>query len=180
MPLAFTFEEASALLKQLKSEHLCRRRIELEVTPTLKRTLGQTKRTGLRAYLIRLSSYLSYDEMQDTMRHEFAHIMAGLRKGHGEHWKEWARAVDATPERCAPRYPALTPLHNYACPSCDDQVIKTANRLRTKKWVCGRCKTPLEQFIYTYTQPTESDIPPRQKVWLRSGEIKPLPLYRSV
>ena len=174
MPLAFTFEEASTLLKQLKSDHRCRRRIELEVTPSLKATLGQTKRTGLRAYLIRLSSHLSYDEMQDTLRHEFAHVMAGMKKGHSEHWKEWARAVDATPERCAPKYPALTPLHHYTCPSCENRVIRKANRFRTDKWVCGRCKTPLDQFIHTYVQPTESDIPPRQKIWRRAGAIRPL------
>ena len=174
MPLAFTFEEASTLLKKLKSDHRCRRRREFEVTPSIKRTLGQTKQTGLRAYLIRLSSYLSYDEMQDTMRHEFAHIMAGLRKGHGEHWKEWARAVDATPERCAPQYPALTPLHIYTCPNCKDHVIRRVNRTDNKRWVATRCQTPLTEFTHAYVEPTESDVPPRKEMGLPHGYLRPL------
>ena len=174
MPLAFTFEEASALLKQLKSEHRCRRRIELEITSSLKRTLGQTKRTGLRAYLIRLSSYLSYDEMQDTMRHEFAHVMAGLRNAHGEKWKDWAVDVGAVPEPCAPQYPALTPLHTYTCPNCKDHVIRRVNRTDNKRWVASRCQTPLTEFAHAYVEPTESDVPPRKEMWLPQGYLRPL------
>ena len=174
MPLAFTFEEASTLLNQLKSEHRCRRRIELEITPSLKRTLGQAKRTGSRAYLIRLSSYLSYDEMQDTLRHEFAHVMAGLRQAHGAKWKDWAMDVGAVPKPCAPQYPALTPLHTYTCPNCESHVIRRVNRVDDKRWIARPCQTPLTQFTHAYVEPTEADVPPRKEMWLTNGYLRPL------
>ena len=174
--LAFTYDDAHAVLKQLVSDHGCKKRIDLEVTPSLKRTLGQTQqKRGSRRFLIRLSAYLSYDEMQDTLRHEFAHVMAGLRKGHGESWKEWARAVRATPERCAPAYPALVPLHTYTCPKCTDLVIRKVNRLRLEAgWFCLKCETPLGQFSYAYVEPTEADIPPSTKWWFPEGYVRPL------
>ena len=176
MPLAFTFDEASTLLKQLKSEHVCKKAIDLEVTSSLKRTLGQTQqKRGNRRFLIRLSAYLSYDEMQDTMRHEFAHVMAGLRKAHGEPWKEWAVDVGATPKPCVPRYPALTPLHTYTCPNCKDHVIRRVNRLASgRKWVARQCGTPLDKFTYSYVEPTEVDVPPRRREWLSDGYMRPL------
>ena len=165
MPLAFTFDEASALLAQLKSKHRCRLRIVLDVTPSLKRTLGQASQTGPRAYVIRLSSYLSYDEMQDTMRHEFAHIMAGLKNGHRETWKDWARVVGARPVRCAPQYPALTPLHTYTCPNCPGHVIRRANLLGNRSLIAKSCRTPLEEFLHRYVKPSKADVPRRKKTW---------------
>ena len=157
--MEFTYADAQGLLKQLKSEHRCRKRIALEISPSLKRSLGLTMQTG-KDLVIKLSAYLSYDEMQDTLRHEFAHVMAGLKKGHGQDWKNWAVEVGAEPRRCAPRYPALTPLHTYTCPQCKDTVIRRANRLRMGKgWACRHCATPVSKFTYAYVDPLNDPAP---------------------
>ena len=163
---AFSYDEAAALLKQLIAEHGCKKRVDLEVSPALKRTLGQAVYTRRnRRYRIRLSAYLTPEEMDDTLRHEFAHVMAGLNKAHGEVWKHWAWVAGARPERCAPQYPALVPLHTYTCPKCDDRVVRRVNRFpkKSKGLYCVGCRTPVSQFIYAYVDPScEAPVTPAE------------------
>ena len=160
--MAFTTEDAKALLRQLMAEHNSKKRIDLEVTPSIKRTLGDTRqRRGSRRFHIRLSTYLSHDEMQDTLRHEFAHVMAGLKAGHSGVWKQWAVDVGAKPERCVPRYPALAPLHTYTCPNCENHVIQRANRVPVGHTLLAKkCGTPIDRFSYSYVDPLAPDEEP--------------------
>lgn len=44
-----------------------------------------------------LVSHGNWDVIEDTVRHEIAHAIAGSRAGHGSIWKMWARKLGANP-----------------------------------------------------------------------------------
>lgn len=44
---------------------------------------------------------ISWAQMDETIRHEIAHALAGPWAKHGPEWKAWARKVGATPKACA-------------------------------------------------------------------------------
>lgn len=53
---------------------------------------------------IRLSKYivrLAPEDIIDTIRHELAHVVAGIEAGHGSAWRAAAVGVGALPERCS-------------------------------------------------------------------------------
>lgn len=70
-----------------------------------KRAFGiATYRPATKKYSVQLSKYIAdetFEQIVDTVRHEFAHIIAGLNNGHNSHWKKIAKELDAKPERCA-------------------------------------------------------------------------------
>ena len=41
-------------------------------------------------------------DVRDTVLHEIAHALAGPRAGHGPRWRETARRLGASPQRCLP------------------------------------------------------------------------------
>ena len=53
------------------------------------------------------SAETTKDEVNDTIVHQIAHVIAGVEAGHGERWKEVARRLGGTAEVYAPR-PALS------------------------------------------------------------------------
>jgi predicted SprT family Zn-dependent metalloprotease len=57
----------------------------------------QTKTIGLSRALVELNDR---SQVEDTIRHEVAHALAGPEAGHGNVWKRTALAVGARPERC--------------------------------------------------------------------------------
>jgi hypothetical protein len=62
-----------------------------------RRILGQAHRDGR----IRLSTVFvdtrAHADLRDTIRHEFAHLIAGLRARHGAPWRQVAAALNAKP-----------------------------------------------------------------------------------
>lgn len=57
----------------------------------------RTKTIGLSRALVELNDRA---EVEDTIRHEVAHALAGPDAGHDQHWKNMARHTGARPERC--------------------------------------------------------------------------------
>ena len=80
----------------------------LEWSTRMRRLLG-------RAYpgenTIRLSAWLDETQAQDTLRHEVAHIVAGVRRGapHGRRWREWAVRLGVEPRATARAGPSNAP-----------------------------------------------------------------------
>ncbi len=58
---------------------------------------GKRKITLSRYYV----SMNSAPEVEDTIRHEIAHALAGAKAGHGPQWQAVARRIGAKPQRCA-------------------------------------------------------------------------------
>ena len=78
-----------------------------------------------------------FEFMDDTIRHELAHIYAGIEAGHGHVWKSVARRFGANPNRCHDK--VLTTRLKYVaqCGTCDEKYY----RARKPKGVhaCSRC-----------------------------------------
>lgn len=59
---------------------------------------------GLYQGYIKLSSPIceraTWEEIDDTIRHEIAHALAGEKAGHGPVWKEACKVTGAKPNRC--------------------------------------------------------------------------------
>jgi hypothetical protein len=62
----------------------------------------------------------SNDAVLDTLRHEFAHALAGPGAGHGPRWKAWAIRLGAMPRACdSSPHTVLEPGDWQAtCPAC--------------------------------------------------------------
>lgn len=77
--------------------------------------------------------YAPWWMVEDTLRHEVAHVLAGSRAGHGPVWKRWAVLVGARPERCGKEMP----------PEVEAIRPKTARERGQHKWA-GRCACETE------------------------------------
>ena len=116
------------LLAALCEEHGIEPQPALEWSRRLRRVLG--KAYGRR--LIRLSAWLDGDQAQATLRHELAHVAAGIGyRPHGDRWKQWAVRLGADPRATAHRGPALAPepgadrrCSGLECPGCGLRIVR--------------------------------------------------------
>ena len=71
---------------------------------------------------------LTFEQWDDVIRHELAHILAGPHAGHGPLWRKYATLVGATPR--AGITPASKAGYKWraVCPECND-VITYRHRL---------------------------------------------------
>ena len=94
-------------------EHLCLTH-EINPSPRLEWSIRMRSLLG-RAYptehTIRLSAWLDDRQAHDTLRHELAHIAAGVqrRSPHGPRWREWAVRLGVEPRATARAGPANAP-----------------------------------------------------------------------
>lgn len=98
----------SAELAGLCTEHGIDPAPALEWTWRMRRVLG---RAYVGEHMIRLSVWLDEDQASDTLRHELAHIAAGVGRQapHGERWQAWARRLGVEPRATARAAPAHAP-----------------------------------------------------------------------
>lgn len=70
------------------------------------------------------------DEVEDTLLHEVAHVLAGPGHGHNRIWKSWARKVGARPDRCGYVDESHMPGHKWelVCRGCGEVVARRHRR----------------------------------------------------
>lgn len=91
--------------------------------------------------IISLSKYLTklndLYEVEDTIKHEVAHALAGRGTGHGRVWRAHALAIGCSANRCYGD-DVRTPKHTWegTCPNCK-RVIK--RHRKKKSLACGKC-----------------------------------------
>ena len=99
---------------------------------------------------IKLSRYLvalnDEDEVRDTILHEIAHAIAGLKNGHNAVWKTVCRRIGARPERLAGEEVNVVK-HRFeiVCGCCGHVVGKRHRRMaasRLKHSYCRDCGLP--------------------------------------
>jgi predicted SprT family Zn-dependent metalloprotease len=83
-------------------------------------------------------------EVRDTILHEIAHILAGIKNGHNQIWKQWARKIGAEPTRCYDQKSVKTPPPKYEiwCGGCERVVGTRHRRLKRgllRRMVCRGC-----------------------------------------
>lgn len=99
--------------RRLQAMHPALQGIPLKVNKRLRKTLGRARFRGkdpetgrYLPYCLEIAGWVAEAEtmrrqVEDTVRHEAAHFLAGHEAGHGPVWKAWAKKVGANPERCA-------------------------------------------------------------------------------
>jgi 2'-5' RNA ligase/predicted SprT family Zn-dependent metalloprotease len=87
-------------------------------------------------------------QMDDTIKHEIAHALAGNQAGHGPLWKAQCRIVGANPNRVADDTAVnVAPKVLATCPACGNVQGQQRMPRDPDRWACGKsdCKktTPL-------------------------------------
>ncbi|XP_053569994.1 germ cell nuclear acidic protein [Bombina bombina] len=115
---------------------------------------GQKKLPDLQRYArIELSEKVcdSADRLRDTLIHEICHaatwLINGVRDGHGQYWKLYARKSTLS----HPELPMVTRCHTYEinykytyeCSRCKNTIGRHSKSLDTEKFVCALCKGKL-------------------------------------
>ena len=116
----------------------------LEWSRRMVKTLGVAYPTK---NLIRLSAWLSEEQAQATLRHEFAHIAAakeGAKRPHSEAWRRWAVKLGIPPVRSSNQGPANAPPKNTSrsvwgleCPKCGLRLARQRVREGLYHRECG-------------------------------------------
>ncbi len=105
-----------------------------------KRAFGLCNYSTCTIYLSAVLTELNGEaEVQDTLLHEIAHVLAGPKAGHGPVWQKVARAVGAKPKRCYSAGEVRQPSSRYllVCSSC--QASTPRHRKPTKVYACRGC-----------------------------------------
>jgi SprT protein len=113
--------------------------------PRATRRFGQcqhrTRRIGLSTKLVELNGRA---EVEDVIRHEIAHALAGANAGHGRIWKMWCHKTGARPERCYSTDAVVTPKYAWTlrCPEHADWTTQRSQR-RNGRYSHPGCKAIL-------------------------------------
>ncbi|XP_073412294.1 germ cell nuclear acidic protein isoform X2 [Dendrobates tinctorius] len=114
---------------------------------------GQKQPTLERYARIELSEKVcdSADRLRDTLIHEVCHaatwLINGVRDGHGQFWKFYARKASLI----HPELPMVSRCHSYEinykftyeCSRCKNTIGRHSKSLDTEKFVCASCKGKL-------------------------------------
>ncbi|XP_071979791.1 germ cell nuclear acidic protein-like isoform X2 [Engystomops pustulosus] len=114
---------------------------------------GQKRQTLERYARIELSEKVcdSADRLRDTLIHEICHaatwLINGVRDGHGQYWKFYARKATLV----HPELPMVSRCHSYEinykftyeCSRCKNTIGRHSKSLDTEKFVCALCKGKL-------------------------------------
>nr|XP_006003825.1 PREDICTED: acidic repeat-containing protein isoform X2 [Latimeria chalumnae] len=137
---------------------------------------GQKRgKDGQRYARIELSEKVcdSADRLRDTLIHEMCHaatwIINGVRDGHGQFWRLYARKC----KLAHPELPMVTRCHSYEinykyryqCTSCKNMIGRHSKSLDTKHVVCALCKgyLVLLQSTHKNGMPTRTHLTPFAK-----------------
>uniref|UniRef100_A0A673C4L3 Germ cell nuclear acidic peptidase n=1 Tax=Sphaeramia orbicularis TaxID=375764 RepID=A0A673C4L3_9TELE len=110
---------------------------------------GQERGGGSRYARIELSEKVcdSADRLRDTLIHEMCHaatwLINGVRDGHGNFWKLYARKSTLV----HPELPMVTRCHSYdikykfqyQCTRCQNTIGRHSKSLDTQRFACGLC-----------------------------------------
>ncbi|KAM9741912.1 germ cell nuclear acidic protein isoform 1-T4 [Menidia menidia] len=110
---------------------------------------GQERNGGSRYARIELSEKVcdSADRLRDTLIHEMCHaatwLINGVRDGHGNFWKLYARKSTVV----HPELPMVTRCHSYditykfqyRCTRCENTIGRHSKSLDTQRFVCALC-----------------------------------------
>ena len=142
-------QRALDMARQLLSEHGLAD-WSVGINHRFSRSLG---RCSFRHKRIDLAGWIfqrcGWEEIQDTVRHEVAHALAGPGTGHGPLWKTEARRLGALPKSCARSdgtwaSPASErpPSWLLRCLGCGREFPRK-RRVQVRRFRCGGCGGPL-------------------------------------
>lgn len=100
----------------------------------------EQKRIRISRHLVELNDD---DEIRDTILHEIAHAIAGLKNGHNHVWRAVCRRIGAKPKRLAgEEVRVVEPPYMLICKCCQKTLGKRHRRMTRKQLAsryCGHC-----------------------------------------
>ncbi|MBI1369817.1 MAG: hypothetical protein GC162_14320 [Planctomycetes bacterium] len=98
----------------------------------------ETKTITLSRHLVALNGD---EEVRETILHEIAHAIAGVRNGHNEIWKAACRRVGARPVRLAgEEVQTVQGRYIMYCPGCDRELGRRHRRMRSEMLARTFCR----------------------------------------
>ena len=119
----------------------------------LRVSLKKTKVLGTCSYRnkeIIISAYLDDTKAMNTLKHEFAHALAGPNTGHGPRWVAKCHLLGIPAVRCAPQSAiAYAPLENqkFHIYTCQCSEHKRKRRIGVNKH-CLRCNMDVSKMAH--------------------------------
>jgi predicted SprT family Zn-dependent metalloprotease len=105
-----------------------------------KRKFGTCSENKRRIRLSRPMTLLNPEaDVDDTIRHEIAHALAGHDAGHGPTWKHYCKITGARPERCCEDVIAPKGSWEAHCPGCKSVHYKYRRPKMGKRTACLAC-----------------------------------------
>ncbi len=98
----------------------------------------------------------NFHHFEDTVRHECAHIVAGVNEGHSCKWKCLCTVFGAKPNRLVDlssgfTYPEMR--YKYRCACGAEHLISRIKHRRLQdmvtSYLCDRCKAPVKPAAYS-------------------------------
>ncbi|XP_068571492.1 germ cell nuclear acidic protein [Cebidichthys violaceus] len=155
-------EELTSRLYQLYNTSVFDSKLPIDMSVTWNKKMrktagycitGQERGGGNRYARIELSEKVcdSADRLRDTLIHEMCHaatwVINGMRDGHGNFWKLYARKSTLA----HPELPMVTRCHSYdikykfqyQCTRCQNTIGRHSKSLDTQRFVCALCKGQL-------------------------------------
>jgi predicted SprT family Zn-dependent metalloprotease len=143
----------ATLSAELCAEHDIKPVPMLEWSKRMRRVLG---RAYVHQHMIRLSVWLDERQVKDTLRHELAHIAAGMKRQapHGERWQAWAVRLGVEPRATARAAPTNAPVRSskrrywgLVCHGCGLRLARTRVLPGLYHRTCGPRKGKLVKIL---------------------------------
>jgi predicted SprT family Zn-dependent metalloprotease len=143
----------TAISNETKIAHLQRLFTEINTQYSLGYTfvLGNKKRSlGTcnwgKKWIIISRNYLQLplEELEDTLKHEFAHALDARERGYSKHdnnWRKWCYVVGCRPNRTTNVPKELRPEPKYYWVCSEHGRLRGAHRKSNAFYRCAKCKT---------------------------------------
>lgn len=130
--------EARDLAHEIMKEYLVGWSFEFD---SAKRRFGlcsyRRQTISLSAHLVRLNDR---SHVENTIRHEVAHAIAGSKAGHGPIWKQACYVTGADPKRCYDSDAVEAPVAPWRC-ECPNGHFSVPRHRRKTGLICKQCRT---------------------------------------
>lgn len=107
-----------------------------------------TKTISLSKHLVKLNGI---ESVQNTILHEIAHALVGVKHGHDAVWRAKAIEIGCDGKCCYSREEVARPERKYIG-TCPNGHTSERHRMTKKKTSCGRCSRVYdERFLITWS-----------------------------
>lgn len=118
-----------------------------------KRSLGTCNWGTKTIYIHRAFLQVPWEDLENTLRHEFAHALDARARGYSRHdavWRNWCLVTGCRPDRCTQVDSKLLPPAKYSWVCPQHGVIASSHRQSKLKYRCAQCKSPVTQKLSAY------------------------------
>ena len=141
--------DAESLARSLMREHGLTPRWKFSFDRAIRRFGCCNERKRLITLSARLTELNSEYEVRDTILHEIAHALVGVRAGHGRKWRRMASIIGCNARSCYGDEVRQPPGKFVGhCPTCGYEI----HRSRRRRVSCGKCDgrfNPHHLFVWT-------------------------------